>query len=142
MTTRAEFVAEARSWLGTPFHWQASVKGVGADCKGLVVGVARERGLPEARSLYAAMADYGWRVPVGVLKRGLAETLERTDDPLAGDVLLLTLGGSPQHLAIHAGEVVIHTYNAGPKRVITSPLSVIRRAWPLDSAWRFRSLEG
>lgn len=142
MTTASDVVAEAMTWKGTPFHWQASLKGVGADCKGLIVGVARELGLPEAASLYAAMADYGWRVPVAVLKRGLAETFDRTDDPRAGDVLLLTLGGSPQHLAIHAGEVVIHTYNAGPKRVITSPMSVIRRAWPLDSAWRFRSLEG
>jgi hypothetical protein len=24
----------AREWIGTPFHWEASVKGVGVDCRG------------------------------------------------------------------------------------------------------------
>lgn len=32
----------ARSWLGTPYQHQASVKGVGCDCLGLVRGVWRE----------------------------------------------------------------------------------------------------
>ena len=36
---RADIIAEARSWLGTPYHHQASVKGVGCDCLGLVRGV-------------------------------------------------------------------------------------------------------
>lgn len=32
----------ARAWLGTPYRHQASVKGEGADCLGLVRGVWRE----------------------------------------------------------------------------------------------------
>ncbi len=35
-------VAAARAWIGTPYHHQASVRGVGADCLGLVRGVYRE----------------------------------------------------------------------------------------------------
>ncbi len=34
-------VAEARAWINTPYHHQASLKGVGADCLGLVRGVWR-----------------------------------------------------------------------------------------------------
>ena len=34
-------VAEARSWIGTPYQHQASLKGVGCDCLGLVRGVWR-----------------------------------------------------------------------------------------------------
>jgi NlpC/P60 family putative phage cell wall peptidase len=34
-------IAVARDWLGTPYHDQASVKGVGCDCLGLVRGVWR-----------------------------------------------------------------------------------------------------
>jgi hypothetical protein len=30
MVTREAIVAAARSWLGTPYHHQASVKGVGS----------------------------------------------------------------------------------------------------------------
>ena len=34
-------IAEARSWIGTPYRHQASLKGVGCDCLGLVRGVWR-----------------------------------------------------------------------------------------------------
>jgi cell wall-associated NlpC family hydrolase len=34
-----DIVAVARSWLGTPYHHQATLKGVGCDCLGLVRGV-------------------------------------------------------------------------------------------------------
>ena len=39
--TRTAIVAEARSWIGTPYRHQASLKGVGCDCLGLVRGVWR-----------------------------------------------------------------------------------------------------
>jgi NlpC/P60 family putative phage cell wall peptidase len=39
--TRSLIVAEARSWIGTPYRHQASLKGVGCDCFGLVRGIWR-----------------------------------------------------------------------------------------------------
>lgn len=43
MTDTADAIlAAARGWLGTPYRHQASVKGAGADCLGLVRGVWRE----------------------------------------------------------------------------------------------------
>ena len=39
---RAEVVALARTWIGTPYHHQASTRGVGTDCLGLVRGIWRE----------------------------------------------------------------------------------------------------
>lgn len=39
---RDQIVAAARSWIGTPYHHQQSVKGVGCDCLGLVRGVWRD----------------------------------------------------------------------------------------------------
>ena len=39
---QALIVAAARGWIGTPYHHQASLKGVGTDCLGLVRGVWRE----------------------------------------------------------------------------------------------------
>ncbi len=38
----ARIVAAARGWIGTPYVHQASCKGAGADCLGLVRGVWRE----------------------------------------------------------------------------------------------------
>lgn len=45
--TRADIVAAARHWVGTPYHHQASLAGVGCDCLGLVRGVWREVCGPE-----------------------------------------------------------------------------------------------
>ncbi|MGL5447076.1 MAG: peptidase P60 [Rhabdaerophilum sp.] len=39
---RAQVVEAARGWLGTPYQHQASLRGVGADCLGLLRGVWRE----------------------------------------------------------------------------------------------------
>lgn len=44
---RTEIVAAAREWLGTPYHHQASLRGVGCDCLGLVRGLWRNFYGPE-----------------------------------------------------------------------------------------------
>ena len=54
----ALIAATAEQWIGTPFHWQAQVQGVGCDCKGLVAGVARDCGRAEADEL-EALEDLG-----------------------------------------------------------------------------------
>jgi NlpC/P60 family putative phage cell wall peptidase len=38
---RNDIVAETRRWIGTPYRHQASLRGVGCDCLGLVRGVWR-----------------------------------------------------------------------------------------------------
>src|SRR5579871_708986 len=42
---RAGVVAIARSWIGTPYHHQGRIKGVGVDCAMIVVEVFAEAGL-------------------------------------------------------------------------------------------------
>jgi NlpC/P60 family putative phage cell wall peptidase len=42
--SRDIIVELANKWLNTPYHHQAAVKGVGADCLGLIRGVYRELG--------------------------------------------------------------------------------------------------
>jgi len=42
VTRRADVVAAARSWLGTPYRHQGARRGIGCDCLGLVLGVWRE----------------------------------------------------------------------------------------------------
>jgi NlpC/P60 family putative phage cell wall peptidase len=42
MTRTERIVAAARGWIGTPYLHQASLKGAGTDCLGLVRGVWRE----------------------------------------------------------------------------------------------------
>ncbi len=42
---RQAIVAEALTWLGTPYHHQAGIKGVGCDCAYLLIRVYRALGL-------------------------------------------------------------------------------------------------
>jgi NlpC/P60 family putative phage cell wall peptidase len=44
---RANIVAAARSWVGTPYHHAADVKGVGVDCAMILVRVYCDLGLIE-----------------------------------------------------------------------------------------------
>jgi cell wall-associated NlpC family hydrolase len=155
MTKGALAAVEARDWIKTPFRWQDSLKGPngGCDCKGLISGVARECGFPEANSIYAGMSAYSIKrpVPCDVLFQGMCETFERIPfergqvvpkEIEAGDVLLVRLKGRPQHLAIvsEPGErgYAVHA-QIGPKDwVKETRLDALLRAYPLHSIFRWR----
>jgi NlpC/P60 family putative phage cell wall peptidase len=130
----ARVVEVARGWEGTPFHWQASLKGIGCDCLGFVAGVARELGVN-----VAFRADYGNRVDPRELRTGLAAVLDQKAEAEPGDVLLLKVAGKAIHLAIFCGnERMIHTYSKGPARVIEVPMGRVWRA-TIDRIWRWRN---
>jgi NlpC/P60 family putative phage cell wall peptidase len=90
MTEREKIVAVAREWIGTPYRHQASLKGVGADCLGLVRGVWRQccGAEPEAVPPYGA----GWSDVSGgdVLLEAARKQMNESKllDCQAGDVLL------------------------------------------------------
>ena len=56
---RRRVVREARSWIGTPYVHQASVRMKGADCLGLIRGVWRKCVGVEPQSLPAYSPDWG-----------------------------------------------------------------------------------
>lgn len=45
---RSKVVDEARSWLGTPYHLNSAIKGVGIDCATLLLGVYSACGVIDA----------------------------------------------------------------------------------------------
>ena len=97
-------LAAARGWLGTPYRHQASVKGEGADCLGLVRGVWREvvGEEPEAPPPYRAdWAEVGGEETLlHAARRRLVEVPPAM--ARAGDVLLFRMSaGCPvKHCAI------------------------------------------
>jgi cell wall-associated NlpC family hydrolase len=146
--TRNELVAkEALEWVGTKFHPQASVKQVGCDCKGLVWGVARELGFPEAESFYATFIDYDLQrrdgVPGSLLREGMAELFDRGDEARPGDVLLLSVK-QPCHLAIVSRELnghlrAVHAQISSRAWVKETRLDAFLTKYRLDSIWRWRN---
>lgn len=101
---RAQVVAAARSWIGTPYLHQASVQDVGCDCLGLVRGVWRELIGPEPERFAPYATDWA----EATRKERLADAGFRHFTPLelcdvsAGDVLLFRWrnGAPAQHCGI------------------------------------------
>lgn len=121
MITREEIVDEAIRWVGTPWKRNASLRGVGADCVGVIAGVAIAVGI---RVSYRN--DYSQR-PDGSLRGELERQMVRVSEPLPGDVLLMTFGNQlPHHVAFYIGSDIVHAY-----------LSVRRCVrQPYDEHWR------
>lgn len=118
--TRARIVREARRWLGTPYHHQASHREAGADCLGLVRGIWREVIGPEPERPPAYTADWAEATGEERLLRAAMRHMRRLDpaEALPGDMLLFRMveRGPAKHAAILAtggikGGSVIHAYS-------------------------------
>lgn len=102
----ADIVRAARGWIGTPYRHQASLKGIGCDCLGLVRGVWRDvvGTEPEAVPPYSP----GWAEADGREALVLASRRNLMEIPVtdfhAGDVLLFRW--RPHLPAKHAGIAV------------------------------------
>ena len=116
--TTDRIVDAARGWIGTPYLHQASVKGAGSDCLGLLRGVWREVLGHEPEPVPAYTRD--WSEPSGneeLLAAGFRWLVPKPIDAKdPGDVLLFRMraGSVAKHLGI-AGSVFarptfIHAY--------------------------------
>ena len=99
---RAAIVAEARSWIGTPYHPDAAIKGVGVDCARFVAEVHFNAGAVERTGHEAYAPDWfahtaEQRLRAEVMRHGF-EIAEPEVKP--GDVVLYRLGRVYAHAAI------------------------------------------
>ena len=104
----ARIVKAARSWLGTPYHDQASVKGVGCDCLGLIRGVWREVMGPEPMPVPPYSRDWGEAGPHEVLAEAARAAMIELPIEAArtGDVVLFRMrhGAIAKHAGILSGD--------------------------------------
>lgn len=138
MVTRADIVAEALSWSGTPTKHQGRRKGVSVDCLGLALGVGNGLDLPEATALAISVANYPKGFAGRRLLDGLSQTLIRVAEAQPGDILAIMFGRdcNPRHLAILTRPGwIVHAY-FGHKFVAEVPLSHLR----VHSCWTWPSL--
>lgn len=97
---RAAILRAALSWLRTPWHHRARVKGAGVDCAQLLIGVYAEAGLVDE-------FDTGEYPPDWMMHRSQERFLEfvqrycdQVDAPLPGDLALYFVGRCFSHGAI------------------------------------------
>ncbi len=127
--TGVRVLAEARAWIGTPYRHQASARGAGCDCLGLLRGVWRAFHGCEPEPVPPYTPD--WSEPEGAERLWQAALRHLDAKPLEaaapGDVLLFRMraGGVAKHLGIQ-GRIspepsFVHAYSG--HGVLESPLS-------------------
>lgn len=121
-------VDAAREWIGTPYVHQASVKGAGTDCLGLVRGIWRQFFGPEPEAMPAYTADWGEWCGDELLMVGAGRLLRLADsEEELGDVLIFRMrsGAIAKHMGIQARTGAepsfVHAYDR--HGVVESPLS-------------------
>jgi NlpC/P60 family putative phage cell wall peptidase len=125
-------IAATRQWLGTPYHDQASARGVGCDCLGLVRGVWRELYGSEPMPIPPYSRDWGetgTREPLGEAARSVMVELPAVE-AVPGALLLFRMRSGA--VAKHCGIVTT------PGRFIHACEHSGVVEVPLDTAWRRR----
>ncbi|MDQ6704007.1 MAG: hypothetical protein M3Z96_13450 [Pseudomonadota bacterium] len=110
---RRTIVHEARSWIGTPYHNQGDIKGVGVDCAMLLLRVFVDKGLcepfdprPYADDFYLHRSD----------EKYLAAILGRAKEvaaPLPGDLMVFRYGRCYSHggiVTLASPLTIVHAY--------------------------------
>jgi cell wall-associated NlpC family hydrolase len=140
---RAAVITEARSWVGTPYHNCADIKGAGVDCGMLLVRVFVDTGLclPFEPRPYAA----DWHLHRSE-ERYLGFVFDRAAEievPQPGDLMLLRFGRCYSHGGIVTKAkplTIVHAY-ASARRVVEeevregSPLAEPARKPRFFSIW-------
>lgn len=142
-SNRAAVVAAARSWIGTPYRHQASLKGAGCDCLGLVRGVWRDLygTEPERPPPYTATwaEDRGAETLRDAARRHLVEIAPA--DAGTGDVLLFRFrrAAPAKHCGILvSAERMIHAYDRHAVHECAIPEPWVRR---IAYAFRFPGID-
>ena len=146
--TRAHVVELARGWLGTRWVHQGRLRGVGVDCVGLVIGVAREAQLASAEvlaDLERELGGYDTRPDGRLLAIARARLCEIPLAAIApGDVLAMRFEREPQHLALvgeHAGALTLIHAAARLRRVVEHQFDELSRLRTV-AAFCFPALRG
>ena len=115
MISRSAILAEARDWIGTPYMHQASAKGAGCVCLGLVRGVWRALYGAEPEATPAYTPDWAERAGAETLldaaRRNMSEIA--IDKAAPGDVLLFRMHAQApvKHCAILDEDArIVHAY--------------------------------
>lgn len=121
---RMDVVQEAMTWLDTPFHDQARVKGVGVDCAQMVAGIGEELGfIPKG----TVIQNYSPEWHLHNREEKLLEQvesygcIEKTGALEPGDLLCFQFGRATSHLGIYIGDQkFIHARKDVHKVVVNS----------------------
>lgn len=104
--SKRDIVQETLTWVGTPYHHQARIKGIGVDCAQLLVGVAHSTGRLSDEDLKKIPMNYSveWNyhnreeVMLGILQDMGCTPVVGIPEP--GDIIAFKIGRAHGHLGI------------------------------------------
>lgn len=108
---RQQVVAEALSWLGTPYHHRGAIKGVGVDCAQILVEVYSSVGLIERIDVGNYPKDWHLHRDEERYINWMKQHARKVDKPQAGDIALFKFGRTTSHSAIVIDDhTLLHAY--------------------------------
>lgn len=117
---RERVVAEAMTWLNTPYHPHGRIKGAGVDCVMLLIEVYAACGLIPAVDPGRYAQDWYMHRSEELYLGGVERFADPVDAPEKGDVALFQFGRCISHGAIVVGwPVVIHAFSEQRKVVLS-----------------------
>lgn len=112
---RVAVVAEARSWISTPYHHQAKIKGAGVDCATLLACVFENVGLVSPVEIPNYSPQWFMHQEAELYMERVLQHAKETTTPLPGDVALWKIGRCFAHGAIIVDPgwpCIIHAFKA------------------------------
>jgi cell wall-associated NlpC family hydrolase len=124
---RDRVIAIAKSWVGTPYHHAARIKGAGVDCLTLLAEVFSEAALIERPEIPHYPPDWMLHREAERYLEGVMKYAQEIDgDPLPGDIVVYRFGRCFAHGAIvvkwpmiisRAFQVQLHVSGCGKSAV-------------------------
>lgn len=108
---RAQIVQIAASWLKTPWHHEARLKGAGVDCAQFLLAVYAEAGLITDYTPDRYPQDWYLHRDEPLFMREIEKHCNPVAQGLVGDIVMFKFGRAPAHGAIlMEPNIVIHAY--------------------------------
>lgn len=109
---RDKVIEEAMTWLRTPWHHMARVKGAGVDCAQFLCGVYEAVGLVPHIDLGFYPIDWHMHQNHSRFLEKLLQYAEPVESPLKGDIAMYKFARHPAHGAIvNTWPKIIHAYS-------------------------------
>lgn len=137
MTTAQDFAAAALALVGTPWHHQGRLPGVGLDCVGVAVCAAQACGIA-----VQDVRDYTLPADPNTFLRLLSANCKRDVEPMlaAGRLAVFRIGQHPQHLAVMVdSDRMVHGLDRKRRAVV---LDALTDPWRqrVHSTWLIRGI--
>lgn len=132
---RQKIVDEAKTWLGTPYHSCADVKGAGVDCGMILVRIFVDLGLLDPFDPRPYNSDWHLHRDAEKYLEFLTDRCVEVSEPGLGDVMVFRYGRCYSHAGIVTDTnplSIIHAYQ--PLQAVVS--SVIGQDKDLSSSMR------